>query len=237
MMPLPSSAAGKSSYFDDPRIVSWSADYIAGKRDAVLREVEEDLLSPSPHPFSPQIWTSIHFNRNDLVHLLASSSPQLVNALGTFPDVFEKYDHRDYRDVVDAFLGGKLKPTDPWSLYFIGRAAVALQHERGYAAVSEAMAEQYPELFNTAIWLGILDLNTFAERDLIEAMFTRHPTLKEPDAGKAGWDLLNQRTYHAQGRLRVAELFIKSHPRDMVALRIKAACLLELFQYPEAAEA
>jgi tetratricopeptide (TPR) repeat protein len=225
-----------SKIFRRPSRCRWSADYIAGKRDAVLRGVEADLLSPGAHPFSTQIWTSIHFNHGDLRAALERSSPQLIGALGTFPGVLEQYSRREYRNLVDAFLGGTIKPADPWSLYFVARAAENLQDERSVAAVAEALVEQFPELFATVVWLGVMTPDTFAERDLIIAIFHRHPALKESDAGKAGWALLQQRTYHPQGRLRVTDLFIKTHPRDMTALRLKADALLDLHRYGEAAE-
>lgn len=75
--------------YDDPRLVQWSRDFIRGNRAAVIAAVEQDLRSPSPHPFAPEIWTLVKERQGVLRHdWQALADPVLRQALGVFPDIY-----------------------------------------------------------------------------------------------------------------------------------------------------
>lgn len=74
--------------YDDPRIVEWAKLYLAGKGEEVLRLAEADLLSSSPHPFTTQVWVSIHDRQWRLKEAWAGiTNPNLRAALGPLPDI------------------------------------------------------------------------------------------------------------------------------------------------------
>jgi hypothetical protein len=56
---VPAVAHAAGSLYDDARYQAWVKDYLAGKRAAVLRSVEKDILSAAPHPLATRVWYDI----------------------------------------------------------------------------------------------------------------------------------------------------------------------------------
>jgi hypothetical protein len=83
------SANGRGDkFYDDPRVVQWSADLLAGKRELVLRAVEAGLKSSSRHPFAPHIWLKLQFYLTEKEPALADvTDRKLRDALGALPDI------------------------------------------------------------------------------------------------------------------------------------------------------
>jgi WD40 repeat protein/tetratricopeptide (TPR) repeat protein len=97
-------AAPQPGLFDDPRIVAWSKAFLAGGRDQVLGEVERDLRSGSPHPFSPRIWSAIHDAKGDLREAWeAVSDPALKAALASDPEIFMLYNDGEYKRLLEKY--------------------------------------------------------------------------------------------------------------------------------------
>src|SRR5262249_52548588 len=87
--------------YDDPRVVAWSADYLAGRREAVIAAVEQDLLSPAPHPFAPHVWVTTQAALGRLEQATAGiQDPKLRSALGVLPTVVQHYNARQYTKVL-----------------------------------------------------------------------------------------------------------------------------------------
>jgi hypothetical protein len=103
--------------FDDPRVIAWSRDFLAGKREAVIRSVEQDLKSPAPHPFAPHIWVNIQFYLGHKKEAWQGiRDPQLKAALGILPDVDLLFFAGEYKELLKRYPASTVNQiNDPWA--------------------------------------------------------------------------------------------------------------------------
>jgi len=86
-LPEPSTSHDDSLLFDDPRVQWWSALYLSGQKNKVLKSVEKDILSTTSHPFASQVWVNIHDRSKNLKAAIDKVNPALKSALGILPQV------------------------------------------------------------------------------------------------------------------------------------------------------
>lgn len=83
---------------DDPRYQGWSKRVLAGKHRSVIRSIEKDLASPSPHRFAPSSWYFAHAKLGDLAEAASRANPAVRAALGPWLDILVDYDAGRYEE-------------------------------------------------------------------------------------------------------------------------------------------
>jgi YD repeat-containing protein len=233
----------KVRLFDDPRITTWAHDYWDGHRDEVLNAVDTDLRSASPHPFSPQIWTTLHFNRGDLDGALATADSPLRNSLGSFPKIFREYARRDYRAIVAEFgasaANGKI--VDPWALHYVAWAASNLGDIDVGLSAAWRLATNYPDFFQAALWLGYQNDDTEYHARAVTMLAEAQEDFKLSPVGRAVAQLLNNpdRNNDANhtAELAITEEFLRLAPQDSNAMSFLGQNLASDERFEEAVSA
>jgi WD40 repeat protein len=84
-----SAGPAQSNPWTDLRLLNWSHQLNAGQFDKVLQEVQADLITPSPHPFSIDIWCRLQMRRHNLDSAAeAITDPTLKKVLGIVPKLY-----------------------------------------------------------------------------------------------------------------------------------------------------
>ena len=97
-------SADEPSLWDDQRLEAWNQAYLDGRRDDVLKLIEEDLASESPHPLASCYWyeTASGLGTLDENTKRLHDTPIYERHKQAF-EIYRHYDDVQYRDVVEKF--------------------------------------------------------------------------------------------------------------------------------------
>lgn len=219
--------------FDDPRIVKWSGDFLAGRREQVLQSVETDLKSPSPHPFAPHVWMQMQYYLTTADPTLDKiKDEKLKHSLGVLPEVWKLYNGGEYRQMLSKYPASRLAEIkDPFVLQFLFFAAnEECRYDEAFAYVAQ-MARLYPNHFQAG-WMisGDLMMNEKI-RPKIAALVGRKSALANTPVGRFLQHELENLPSNDIGdddNLVQTEAWLKQFPKDARALRRKSHLLLAL---------
>src|SRR5688572_22227517 len=228
--------AQKVELYNDPRIESWSRDYLAGKREQVLLAVETDLKSGSPHPSSAMIWTQVQGSLGRLKETPVVADPVLRDALGSYPDIESLYLRGEYKQLLEKYpVAGASGAKDIWALNRLAFAASHQYRHEDALLYAKALLRLRPDNFR-AVW------TVLALFDDDEALYSQYLDLVKPDgefgktaAGRFLYPLISKRSYAALDRLFLVEQWLQEHRHDPRAVLFKADQLAALERYEEAA--
>jgi YD repeat-containing protein len=230
------SLADARPLYDDPRIVQWAVEYIDGKQDAVLTQVEADLKSDTPALLSPWIWTAIHFNRGDLSAAAAAADPAIKRRLGSLPEVTTALRRNDYQKVMVLWAAHTPEDADDYEL--LSEVLTAAESVGDYDALYEItnqLLTKFPDSY-----LGIVfsenDQGDLALRERYLALLASPKLAANPDIKAAARHLV-QRRWYSVDKLAESEAFLANHAADDTALWNNASALYELDRFAEAAKA
>ena len=224
--------------YDDPRVVAWSRDYLAGKEAAVLQSVEQDLRSANPHPFAAQVWTVIHQRRKRLAHVWNQIQDQRLRAaLGVQPEVTLLRDQHRHRELLEKHPPAKAGDiADVWTLVELAYSARELDRQADQFTYLLAAAQLYPTLFQVA-WMfeDILKSDVLRAR----AADTIQPgrTLASTPVGEYLASFLAIRPWKALDRLAAIDRWLAAYPSDAHALKARGFGLDAQRHDQEAADA
>jgi YD repeat-containing protein len=232
----PAGFADSKPLYDDPRIAQWAADYINGKQDVVLTQVEADLKSDSPALLSPGIWTAIHLNRGDLSDAAAAADPAIKHRLGSLPEMTVALRRNDYRKVMALWAARTPEDADDYEL--LSDVLTAAESVGDYDALYEItrhLLTKFPDCY-----LGIIysenDQGDLALRDRYLALLASPELVANPDV-KAAAQHLVQRRWYSIDKFAESAAFLAKHGADHNALWNNANALYELDRFAEAAKA
>jgi CHAT domain-containing protein/tetratricopeptide (TPR) repeat protein len=212
------------SLYDDPRIVSWSKDFLAGKREEVIRSVEQDLKSSSPHPFAPHVWT---FTQNSLGRLEqmwpSLADPVLRKALGEMPEIFLLYKAGARDRLLEKYPPSKAAAIkDPQALLYLYFAAFDEFRYLDGLSYMLVFAKLYPELFQSVWGLGNCADNDDRVWLLVTERVKQEGDLAHTYIGQALRILLSSRPMTNQMKIAAARAWLADSPHDARALRYLA---------------
>lgn len=228
--------AAQPKLYDDPRVVAWGKDFLAGKREEVIRSVEQDLKSAAPHPLAAHVWTVTQYDLGRLKEAWAGlQDPQLRQALGVLPDIYPLYRAAENKKLLAQFPPAQAdKIKDIWALQYLSTAAYEEDQAQAMLSYLQAAATLRPDQFLIA-WATV---NVF-EKD--ERMRSAVAALAKPDAplGNTPYAqflraMLRVRPFNSEIMLSAVEPFLAQYPADMRALRFKGLRLGELGRNDEA---
>jgi tetratricopeptide (TPR) repeat protein len=237
-------AAEQVRLYDDPRVQAWSQDLLAGKYDQVLRAVEQDLRSATPHPFAPHVWTVVQFRTDRLATLWAAlDDPTLRQALGALPEIFLLFERvKNHERLLQQYPPSHAsKINDVWALVLLATAAMDMTRYDDALSYVLAAARLQPHRFQVA-WMasGVLREDERVRRDIAALVQTGGEFATTP-FGHFLVQILRYRsaepTVNAQNELDAVNAWLTRYPGDAKALQFKAWRLMELERWEAAAEA
>lgn len=229
---------GQSGPYDDPRVVAWSKDFLAGKRAEVIRAVEADLKSPSPHPFAAHIWVITQNSLERLKEEWASlNDPASRRALGELPEVFLLYDAGEYDKLLVQFPQAKAAEIkNPWAAYFLYQAATEQNRFLDALTYLTVFANLSPPNF-LAVWdsyyCAVSDGRVWLE---LSERIKPGGVWAGTRLGQTLEILMQSRTITAPMRIAAAKAWLADFPADSLALRFLAIQMREIEQFAKAAE-
>ena len=234
-------AQGKPPLYEDARIRQWAADFIAGRREEVIRSVESDLKSSAPHPFAPHVWTLTQYNLGRLPEATkAVTDPQMQRALGILPEVFTLYRNDQNKKILELYPAAKAKEiTDHWTLHYLFHAAIDANRFDEANVFAMRAAELYPESFLIA-W-NFTNPNLLYEKSRAVAIpwFKSNKQFNGTLFGDfVAHEIENMPTNRAYTKwhFEAINLWTTKYPQDQRALRFKAQVLYGLEKYNESIE-
>lgn len=232
LLPWNPAFASNPPLYDDPRIQAWSRQYLEGKAEAVLSDVEQDLLSPNPHPFSSQVWVNIHWREDRLEQAWSNATPALRKALGPLAEIEILSRQRRYAELFSRWPSEKAgEIRDVWSLFRLEEAAGTAGRYDDQVAYLMAAAQRFPGYFQTA-W-RLTYLNDY-QRDQVRRLLQENAALRDTPFGQYMSAYLNTRPWGHLDQLAAVEQWLAQNPNDGRALTAKAAVLKELDHRAEA---
>lgn len=131
----------------DTRLATWSRQMNAGQFDQVIHEVEADLVSPAPHPFSIDIWCRLQLRQKHLDAAAAAiTDPALRNALGAAPQIYSLANAGKYAELER--LSRSLSPqqirTTPVYSILIQNADATTDYDHGFDLALRALRTAEP---------------------------------------------------------------------------------------------
>jgi hypothetical protein len=155
----PSAGAARPNPWADQRLLNWSQQINAGQYDQVLQQVETDLVSPSPHPFSVDIWCRLQLRQRKLDSAAAAiTDPALKQALGIAPELYSlDFDGKVSQALrlVKSVPPSEIHGTLTWMM-ILGWADTATDFNQGFDWASHVVRTEEPnfiivwEIFNQA---------------------------------------------------------------------------------------
>lgn len=239
---MPSRSSTKSDepvqLYDDPRVVGWSKDFLAGKRQQVLTSVERDLRSDSPHPFAAHVWTVTQSSLGRLREVWeALNDDPLRRALGPLPDIYYLYDHGEYKKVLDEYppsQAGEMR--DLWSLLYLYYSANKQVRRPDELIYLLAAARLHPDFF--PLTRSLTNLAYYGYKGMrSEVMSLVEPRGEFADTllGRFLGQVLRYRPVDYQAFLAAVALWLEKHPLDAAALQTKGGLLFNRLERPETA--
>ncbi len=225
--------------FDDPRIIKWSADFLAGKREQVLLDVETDLKSPNPHPFAPHIWTQIQTYRGTLDKSLAEiKDVKLLRDLHLLSEIVELYSNGEYSEILKRYPINTTKQiTDPWVLHYLSFAASRECRYDEALSYATRLARIYPDYFQPGWTISTELIMKERIRPKITAIFGKAGELGNTNVGRfIRHELEHLPTNAAEDEDDLAQvnLWLEQFPLDARASRRKGFTLRRLGKSDEA---
>ncbi|MCP4997007.1 MAG: hypothetical protein GY934_25005, partial [Gammaproteobacteria bacterium] len=222
------------SHYDDPRIREWSAEYLAGKSQEVLKSVEADLLSSSPHPFSPQVWVSIHRRQGELESAWSKvSDSKLRTALGILPEIRILQEKQQHQKILDKFtLESVAEVSDPWALYRLADSAAKLNQLELKIDYIFLAAKQFPNHFQLAWTIAENDtLPSDRLRNIARERLEKDAALSDSPFGVYLKHFLDVRPWNDLDDLRALDLWLERVPGDGRALSARGFLFESLKRY------
>ncbi len=225
--------------YDDPRIVRWSQMYVDGKPDDLAREIEQDLSSTTPHPFSPQIWVTIKDNQGKLKQAWDQARNSKVGQrLGPFPEIKLMVAEGRLRELLHRYPADRAEEIDdPWALLELMNAAAGLDLGSEEFLYLRSAAQRFPNWFPAALQvyagkaLDYEDLRT----ELRSLISPGQPhSLADTPFGKYCFALLTFRPVDHIAELHAVDQWLQSYPLDSHASARKSKLLQNNFRYEEA---
>ena len=212
--------------YDDPRVVAWSRDYLAGEEDAVLNSVEMDLCSDSPHPFAAQVWTEIHSRRERLEQVWNQlQDSQLRARLGVLPEIELLRDQHRHRELLKRYPAEEAgEITDVWALIELAISARELSRRMDEFAYLLAAAKRYPMHFQVA-WMYEDVLKSDALRDRAASAIQPGGALAGTTVGAYLASFLAIRPWHDLDRLAEIDRWLSAYPLDARAIKARGIVL------------
>jgi WD40 repeat protein/tetratricopeptide (TPR) repeat protein len=225
--------------YEDPRLMSWSRDFLAGNFDLVAKSVGRDLNSPSPHPLAFHVWVINEERRHRIqAGLHEIKNLDLRRILQRQDEAYELYRQDVYKGLLEQYPSSTATTvTDLGLLRLLTLAA----RSRGQLQESFVFATQslklYPNDFQT-LWIISDDLlPNEGMRKAVEVLVSERTS----ESHSASSDFLRSELecYSSSATLNSCELqatekWISSHPRDARALRRAALILFDREQYSDA---
>lgn len=227
--------------FDDPRVINWSRDFLAGNLDRVLQSVEEDLSGPSFHPFAPHIWTVIQHSKGQLEEAWQDIKRRDClwphAALSPLPDIYPLFLKGKYKIIINKYPSSQADEIkNLWALNYLIDSA--MQEERYQIAMRYLLASLRirTDYFRTA-WFA-RDLGNSNEEVRAELMKLVGPggDLSDTMFGRFVYEVLRYRPLDARDELVAVEKWLQARPLDASALRFKGENLLALNRLDDAVE-
>jgi tetratricopeptide (TPR) repeat protein len=227
------------SPFADVRIKRWSADFLAKRSGDLLKSVEEDLRSDSPHPFAPHVWMSMHSFMGDSKTAVGSlADATVVKGLGALPQIWLANDSNDSSVLIQFPPAAATQLTRPWELYLLSARASAigdldamLRYLTRAAMITQGRSF-YPAW--NLVWLANQTKNL---NEKVLAAVADGSGLEATPAGRFVRTLALGRRNGFLDRLAAADRFLTEVPGDSDALQYRALQLSNLERYAEAARA
>ena len=214
--------------YDDPRVVAWSRDYLAGKEQAVLDSVEQDLRSGRAHPFAALIWTEIHRRRKRLPEVWANLEDSPLRAsLGALPEIILLRDQDRYRELLEKYPAREATSiTDIWALVYLAFSARELARSEDAVAFLMAAARLYPMHFQIA-WMLEDHLTSDTLRAQVARAVEPGSRLAETPVGKHLTASLAVRPWGDLDLLAAVDRWLELFPADARAMSAKGNVLGE----------
>ena len=214
--------------YDDPRVVAWSRDYLAGKEQVVLDSVEQDLRSGRAHPFAALIWTEIHRRRKRLPEVWANLEDSPLRAsLGALPEIILLRDQDRYRELLEKYPAREATSiTDIWALVYLAFSARELARSEDAVAFLMAAARLYPMHFQIA-WMLEDHLTSDTLRAQVARAVEPGSRLAETPVGKHLTASLAVRPWGDLDLLAAVDRWLELFPADARAMSAKGNVLGE----------
>lgn len=230
----------KVKLFDDPRLIRWSADFLAGKREQVLRSVESDLKSSTPHPFSAYVWLRLRYLLTGKVLTVSDlKDEKLRRSLGVLPEVTKLYTSGDYRELLNRYPAATADQIfDLWALRFLFDAAISeCRYDDAYL-FAVRLAKVNPDSFKVyrLFVYNLIEIERI--RAKIAALFGKHGELGHTELGRLLQDELESpiSTFRdEEKKSRFLDAWLKEFPENYWALELKGHHLARSQKYDEAA--
>lgn len=227
--------------YDDPRVLRWSADFLAGKREQVLRSVEADLKSTTPHPLSTVIWAAVQ-------HSLTGKEPgpgdvkdeKLKRSLFVLLDVVNLVNSSEYRELLRRYPAASAdRITDLWALQTLFNIAIEeCRYDDAYL-FGVRLAKLNPDPFD----VSRLFVNNLIEKERIRskiaALFEKEGDLGKTEIGRLLQAELSSSltgSMKEQQESKLLEDWLKRFPYNPSALDSKGNRLAASGKYEEAAK-
>lgn len=226
-----------SNPWQDPRLLAWSAEINAGRYTKVIGEVEQDLVSASPHPFDVDIWCRLQLRQGTLDAAAAAiTDPALKAALGVAPKLYSL----DFDGKVGEImrLGKTLFPQQIRGSFtyrvLIGNADTATDNDQAYDWAMTALRTQEPNFIN--VWLATnIEENDLRIRNRMLAMLAQDAAFSDTPVGRALKSMLavqditdstkncsNQQPEGEAAFVAIAKAWLVAYPGDTGALSFEA---------------
>jgi len=237
--------------YDDPRIIRWSEAYIDGNHQTLkrmLKAVEADLKSESPHPLAGQVWMETKEGLHDALDARAvwrkftdSSLMSYIETYGEIRsalaedhpgDIFSKYPPDDARLVAYADLYAQMS----WGAFALNEREIALRY------LLEGLTH-YPGYFQLA-W-GLMNkwsqYRTPKFIELIQSFYDANTDWHQKPLGQLVRHILKgpaNSHWHDSFQLEpILREWIRVYPRDGRAWTKLGFRMANLSRYDEAVEA
>jgi len=179
----------------DPRLVTWSKAINNGHFDEALAAVDADLLSPSPHPFSVDLWCRLHLRKGDIAAASAAASPASRKLLGPAPDLYRL--DADGKYVEAQRLISSLNPGDVHSSFLYRTILDVLvfnttDYDRALKWTLQSLHNPEPNFL--PVWIAINATEDSRDfRNGLQAAFASSPALAASPAGTALQNVMKMR--------------------------------------------
>jgi len=236
--------------WQDARLLGWSAEINAGQYAKVIAEVEQDLVSSSPHPFDVDIWCRLQLRQGTLDSAVtAITDPALKAALGVAPKLYLLDDQGKTGEVMR--LGKSLSPEQIRGSFtyrvLISNAVTATENDQAYDWTMTALRTQDPNFI--LIWLAAnIQEHDLRIRNRMLAMLAQDSAFSATPAGRGLASMLAIADIHGSNLncsnrqpeghaafVALAKAWLVAYPGDSGALTFQADHEVDLNADPDSA--
>lgn len=222
--------------YSDSRIVNWSKDFLAGRKQAVLQSVEQDLQSSTPHPLSMLVWNVVSRSLGTQDASLARlQKTPVYDQLKTVAEIHQLYSAGEYRQVVEKYPVEKAQVIkNPYSLNELVYSAEDITDYASALDYALIAWEVAPTYFRTTIQILDIYENNIEQAKRIDKLIQPGGKLYESATGR----FIQQATAHLPlstlNTLTAVEAWLKQFPDDPRAIGKQADLLNTLQRYEQA---